>query len=114
MSFQETILAQMYFAGPLAVGFGLGLVALGHWLYPDANVSGRRSFIAGLVSPIAILASSWISRGFQGSTEMMVASLLTGVVLALVMFFAWLSPTPEERCEARFESDRLDPGPEAT
>ena len=112
LSFIDTILAQMSLAGPLVAGFGIGLVALGHWLFPDAKVSGWRSFIAGLVSPIAILAGSWISRGFLGA-EGMVVSFLAGVILALVMYFAWLSPTPEDMRGDRYEPDELGHGPEA-
>jgi hypothetical protein len=35
----------------------------------------------------------------------MVISFLLGVVLALVMYFAWLTPTPEEMRDAGYEPD---------
>jgi hypothetical protein len=108
MSFLDVMLLQMYSAAPLIVGFGSGLLALGRWLYPDANVSGRKSFIAGLVSPIAILGANLISGGFQTSGEGMVVTFLTGVVLALIMYFAWLRPTAAEMRDGRYEPDQLD------
>ena len=36
------LVAVLGFAGALTGGFGLGLVALKRWLYPDADVAGRR------------------------------------------------------------------------
>jgi hypothetical protein len=109
LSFLDVILVQLTLAAPLVLGFGLGLLALGGWLYPDADVSGRRSFIAGLVSPVAVLAGSWISGGFSTGSEGMVVTTLVGVILALVMYFAWLSPTPEEMRDDRHEPHHLGP-----
>lgn len=82
------------FAGALTGGFGLTLLALRRWLYPDAELGGRRSFLAGLGSPLALFAvaavgPSWIL------TQLPVLLVLVGMVTALGMFFAWLSPTPK-------------------
>ncbi len=92
------------FAGPLAMGFGLGLVGLSRWLYPDSKVSGRRSFIAGLLSPLAFSATTLLIGGpFQGFT---LVGFLVGVAMAFGMYFAWLSPTPEEMRDDRYEPDQ--------
>jgi hypothetical protein len=33
-------------------------------------------------------------------------SFLVGIVMALILFFPWLSPTPEEKRPDRYESDQ--------
>ena len=82
------------FAGALTVGFGLGLVALKRWLYPDADVAGRRSVVAGLLSPLAVFISVAVGSGLSQAQVPVVLALIGGV-MAVGMFFAWLSPTPE-------------------
>jgi len=82
----------------LTVGFGMGLEGLRRWLYPDAGVEGRRSIVAGLCSPLALAIVSVFSQGASLS-DIAVFSTLAGTIMALLMYFAWLSPTPEEKRE---------------
>lgn len=80
---------------PLAVGFGIGLEGLRRWLYPDAEVDGRRSVIAGVLSPVALFI--FMTLGITLSmAESVGLGALVGVLIAVIMFFAWLTPTPEE------------------
>jgi len=98
---------------PLLIGYGLGLIGMHRWLYPDAEVSGRRSFIAGLLAPIAMIIG--IHFGLLGLADPSIVSLLAGIFLALAMFFAWLTPTPEEMRHNKHETDppsRLPEGAE--
>jgi hypothetical protein len=91
--------------GPLVIGFGLGLVGLHRWLYPDSEVTGRKSFIAGLLTPIAMLgAGVLISLPVQPA----LVSFLVGIAMAVGMFFPWLSPTPEEKRSDRYQPDPPD------
>lgn len=81
----------------VSLGFGLGLEGLRRWLYPDASLGGSRSFVAGLmVGPIwfSIIVAELIPA-LQGPQAWAFFPLI-GVVLAVLMFFAWLTPTPEE------------------
>ena len=61
-------------AAPVFVGFGVGLGILRKYLYPDADVCGRRSVIAGILAPIAAisvfvalepLVGQYIGKGFS-------------------------------------------------
>jgi hypothetical protein len=88
-------------AVPLVAGFGVGLEALRRFLYPDANLSGRRSVIAGILSPFAFFSVMVFLEQFGGAFLGLVAMVVIGVVLAVSMFFAWLTPTP---------ADMLPPG----
>ena len=45
----------------LTAGFGLGLLAMRRWLYPDAKLDGTRSFVAGLMSPCALFIAAVLS-----------------------------------------------------
>ena len=92
------------FAGALTGGFGLGLVALKRWLYPDADVTGRRSVVAGLLSPLAVFISVAVGSGLSQAQVPVVLALIGGV-MAVSMFFAWLSPTPEAMREPQYGSD---------
>lgn len=79
------------------VGFGIGLEGLRRWLFPDAKIDGSRSFVAGLmVGPIwfSIIVAELIPA-LQGPQAWAFFPLI-GVILAVLMFFAWLTPTPEE------------------
>ncbi len=91
-------------AGTLTAGFGLGLFGLRRWLYPDAKLDGRRSFVAGLISPLALFIAA---TGGRGWTIALLPLLLVvvGVILALGMYFAWLTPTPEDMRGDEFERD---------
>ena len=95
-------------AGALTVGFGLGLLGLRPWLYPDAKLSGHRSFVAGLMSPLALFIAATAGRGWT-MTQLPVLLILVGVIMALGMFFAWLTPTPEAMRGDGFEPDALNP-----
>ena len=94
--------------GPLAIGFGLGLVGLHRWLFPDSEVAGRRGFIAGLLSPVAMLGAGVLTQilGMAPLPQPALVSFLVGIVMALVLFFPWLSPTPEEKRPDRYEPDQ--------
>ena len=96
--------------GPLAIGFGLGLVGLHRWLFPDSEVTGRRGVIAGLLSPVAMLGAGVLTQllGIVPLPQPALVSFLVGIVMALVMFFPWLSPTPEERRADHYEPDQPD------
>lgn len=74
------------------VGYGATLSVMRRWLYPDADINGRRSVIAGLFSPLTLgIASLFL----QGRGEMIApASILAGAGMAVVLFFPWLQPTP--------------------
>ena len=94
--------------GPLALGFGLGLVGLHRWLYPDSEVQGRRSLVAGLLSPIAMLGAGVFTAvlGLVPLPQPGIVSFLVGIVMALAMYFPWLSPTPEEKRPGKYERDQ--------
>ena len=79
------------FTLPAALGFYLGLMGLRRWLYPDADVRGRRSVVAGFVSPVAAYFANAVLRTYSP-----MVSIAVGVVVAVLMFFAWLAPTPAE------------------
>jgi hypothetical protein len=91
-------------AGALTIGFGAGLLGLRRWLYPDARLGGSRSFIAGLLSPLALFIVAALSRGWTGPQIPLVLGLV-GVVMAVGMFFAWLTPTPEHMRGDGFEPE---------
>ena len=90
------------------VGFGIGLEGLRRWLFPDAKIDGGRSFVAGLmVGPIwfSVIVASMIPA-LQGPQAWAFFPLI-GLILAVLMFFAWLTPTPEEK---RGDAGRVDEG----
>ena len=91
-------------AGALTAGFALGLLGLRRWLYPDAELGGRRSFVAGLMSPLALFIAATGGRGWT-LTLLPFLLVLVGVILALGMYFAWLTPTPDEMRGDEFERD---------
>ena len=108
----ETIGVVVGLAGALTAGFGLGLLGLRRWLYPDAKLDGSRSFVAGLMSPLGLfIAATMTARGWN-AVELSFVLVLVGVVMAVGMFFAWLAPTPEEMRADGFEPDSVDPLPE--
>ena len=96
--------------GPLGIGFGLGLLGLHRWLYPDSEIGGRRGFLAGLLSPVAMLGAG-VLTGLLGMVPLpqpALVSFVVGIVMALGMFFPWLSPTPEEKRSDCYEADQPD------
>jgi hypothetical protein len=78
----------------LAGGYWTGLTLLRRWLYPDAEISGRRSIIAGLMSPLGLFISVVLGAGVRPAGAFLI-TFVVGLVMALAMFFAWLSPTPD-------------------
>lgn len=101
--------------GPLMIGFGLGLLGLHPWLYPDSEIQGRRSLVSGLLSPIAVLGASAFTGllGLVPLPQPALVSLIVGFVLALAMYFPWLSPTPEEKRPEHFDGDQRGQLPSA-
>ena len=80
----------------MATGYWAGLEVMRRWLYPDAAVDGRRSVIAGFMSPVALFILWTFSTGL-GAWETLILFGLIGFVMAVLMFFAWLTPTPDEK-----------------
>lgn len=77
----------------LSAGYGAVLLLVRYRLRADADVAGRRSIVAGLVSPAALLCALVFihPRSVVGFS---VLSLVLGGAIAIAMFFAWLKPTP--------------------
>lgn len=95
------------------LGFGLGLGALSPWLYPHSNPDGRRSEVAGFVSPfawlpvgfglaglfqlpVAIPGMAWLipllnAMPFWGG--FLLTGLISGLILAVVAYAPWLRRT---------------------
>jgi hypothetical protein len=96
--------------GALVIGFGLGLVGLHRWLYPDSEVAARKTFVAGLLSPMALIIAGTLNRILQ--VDFALVFLLVGVVMALGMYFPWLSPTPEGKRSDRYEPDQPEQLPD--
>ncbi len=103
-------------AGGLTLGFGLGMEGLRRWLYPDAKVDGRRSVVAGLLSPLLLFGTvALIETTGLGPIGAAGFTLLSGMIMALAMYFPWLTPTPEmvQRSEVEFERAQAWPSDEA-
>lgn len=78
----------------LAMGYGIGLEGLRRWLFPDAEVDGRRSLVAGFVSPLALFTWVTVVAESLGGLTLPVGVgvvLLLGMLMAVVMFFPWLT-----------------------
>lgn len=105
---EQWIEAGLYLAAgtaTLTVGFAAGLELLRRHLYPDARVSGRRSVIAGLLAPPAIFATLGVFLDSGVSViELLGLFVAVPAILAVLMFFAWLTPTPEELLESEFRT----------
>jgi len=97
--FLETVAVIAGLAGGMAVGFGIGLFGMRRWLFPDARPDRNRSFLAGLLAPLATFAGLALGLDFA---LLPVISVSTSLVIAVVLFFAWLSPTPESIREPGF------------
>ncbi len=97
---RDLLMLVLLFSGLLTLGFGVGLEGLRRWLYPEADVGGRRSVLAGLLSPLAWLVASFTVEPLEAIVGLGVGDFfyyaglpgLVGVVLALGMFFPWLTP----------------------
>jgi hypothetical protein len=87
----EFIVGTLLLSGATTIGYGLGLEGLRRWLYENANVAGRRSVVAGLLSPLAVFIGAVLFQGL-GTIGGGLLFLLVGIVMALVMFFPWLTP----------------------
>jgi hypothetical protein len=94
----------VYELGPLVIGFGLGLLVLRRWLYPDSEVAGKKSFLAGFLSPVTLVITSLLARG--PGLDLALISFLVGIVMALGVYFRWLRPTPEEKRPEGYEPDQ--------
>lgn len=93
--------------GPLVLGFGLGLLALHRWLYPDSDVTGRRGIIAGFAATMVLpFIGGLLLRGF--GLGIVPTSFLVGLAFAVGVFFPWLTPTPEEKRSDRYKPDSPD------
>ena len=88
--------------GALTLGFGLGLEALRRWLYPDAKVEGRRSFVAGLMAPVAAFVTAALAGSGGGYVAFAGLLFMVALITAVLMFFAWLTPTPEDMRGAEY------------
>ncbi len=93
------------------LGFGLGLGALSRWLYPHSNPDGRRSEVAGFISPFACIPLAmglgWLIF-FLGSIPgfgwllpllttrpwgFVVGTMFSGMALAVLTYAPWLRRT---------------------
>ena len=106
--FGEAVLMVLFGAAGMTAGFAAGLESLRRWLYPDAKIAGRKSFIAGLMAPVAVFVVGALMSGPPGIPALMALLVLVPLALSLLMFFAWLTPTPEHlRDEEYVEPDEL-------
>ncbi len=82
----------------LSVGFGAGLLGLRRWLFPSAKIGGKRSFFAGLMSPLALGIAFVFTQG-ASLVEIASFSAVAGLGMAVVLYSPWLSsggePAPE-------------------
>jgi hypothetical protein len=84
----------------LVAGFGVGLEVLRklRLLRRDVKVSGPRGVIAGIMSPFAytlvviVVSQFFTLRGPLLTAVALGALFVAGVVLAVIMFFPWLTP----------------------
>ena len=81
--------------GWIGLGFGMGILGMRRWLYPDAKITGLRSVLAGVLGGLAPLALLRFGIGLSfGPLTVNTVLVLVGVLMALAMFFPWLTPTP--------------------
>jgi hypothetical protein len=82
------------------LGFGLGIGVLSPWLYPHSNPDGKRSEVAGLVSPLAwlilgIALDQWPLPDFLARNILVelvavsVVALTPGMTLAVFAYAPW-------------------------
>ena len=75
------------------------------WLYPDAQIDGRRSFIAGIMSPAAVFIVGVFAGPLFSGLQLLAMLFSVALVSAVLMFFAWLSPTPDDMRSPEYERD---------
>lgn len=96
----------------LNVGFGAGLLGLRRWLFPSAKIEGKRSFFAGLMSPLALGITSVFTQG-ASLTEVVAYSAAAGLGMAMVLYSPWLSsggePVPEVK-NVEYASEQISAG----
>jgi len=102
-SLAETATLAVGFGLGLSAGFGVALGALRKRLYPDADVDGYRSLIAGLLAPLAVLMVTGFVGGIGLSSLPWVLGI-GGVASAATFFFPWLTPTPRSMLDPRYVS----------
>jgi hypothetical protein len=83
----------------MTFGYGLALLGMRPWLFPDACPDAMRSFLAGILSSFAVFVALVAGLGFG---YLPILSVAMGMVCAIGLFFAWLTPTPAEMRDARF------------
>ena len=89
--------------GTLAVGFGGGLEVIRRWLFPDAQIDGRRSFVAGIMAPAAVFIAGVFLGPFSSGLALLGMLFSVAMVSAVLMFFAWLTPAPEDMRDPEYE-----------
>jgi hypothetical protein len=94
----------------LTLGYTGALIALRYRLRADADVTGRRSVVAGLLAPAAYV-SGMVLLGPQTTVGFTLASVMVGMVLALGMFFPWLKGAPVASLTDREAQQLLEEGP---
>lgn len=83
----------------MTAGYGIALLGMRRWLFPDARPDSLRSFLAGVLAPFAIFVALVADLGFD---YLPILSVVIGMLCALGLFLAWLTPTPEEVRDHRF------------
>lgn len=106
--FMEAVLTLLVGAAGMTAGFAAGLEGLRRWLYPDAKIAGRKSFIAGLMAPVAVFVAGALMSAPVGLPAILTLLFVVPLALSLLMYFAWLTPTPEHlRDQEYVEPDEL-------
>jgi hypothetical protein len=107
-----TIALTLLAAGATAAGSALTLLGMRRRLSHDADVAGRRAFIAGLAAfGLAITARPFLP--FINPVGQYVVLGISGALLTAAMFFPWLQssgPTPASRGERSAEPPSLFDG----
>jgi hypothetical protein len=108
----EVLSHLVLFPGGMAMGFGLGLEAIRRWLRRVAGIDGRRSFLAGLMSPAVLFIVDIVGVARSLTTVGLLA--LIGMAIAILLFFPWLSTSGTAQGEDPDVMDRLGVGRSGT
>ena len=108
--FGEAVLMVLFGAAGMTAGFAAGLESLRRWLYPDAKIAGRKSFIAGLMAPVALFVVGALMAAPLGLPAILTLLFVVPLALSLLMFFAWLTPTPEPHRDQAYGEPDERPG----